>query len=458
MNHLTGGGDTQQCTGGGPALFPSMFASALAGGAAGQGGLGPADSCSAPPNGTDLGDDGLANFVGKSESESASASLQGGPAAGSAGVSAFLEGYRHLLGFLCLLVSSNFLVFWLVSRRHQRRQELKGETLRAELEKAEENAKRERKGRTKAEMRLRAILQSSAPANLAAPAVPLRGLPSARGSSLVGKIGYVTTAGTTIAGSTSFSSSLSTATPSTSAPASPGGDSSRDGEAEQDLQDTDGSPQRAHPGAKQEPSNKRYTQPTDPTYTFRPIGFMESSYGHRCGAPRQSNLLEKSRSRLTLIKDLNGAACLDGLWAPGEPKTDPKTQGQGQAPEKVLGYSHLWVVYVFHQNTNLAREDKVVSGRGKTGKVPPFQGLVTKISPPRMPQLKVGVLACRTPHRPNPIGLSLGRVVAVESSGGRASVVLEGLDLLDGTPVLDVKPYLPEFESLPRSIAHVPWL
>merc|ERR1712232_970544 len=81
-----------------------------------------------------------------------------------------------------------------------------------------------------------------------------------------------------------------------------------------------------------------------------------------------------------------------------------------------------------------------------SGRAPLFQGLVTKISPPRMPHLKVGIFACRTPHRPNPIGLSLGRIVSVDRKAGK--LILAGLDIIDGTPVLDVKPYLPQFEAL----------
>eukprot|EP00397_Hematodinium_sp_SG-2012_P057188 GEMP01071252.1.p1 GENE.GEMP01071252.1~~GEMP01071252.1.p1 ORF type:complete len:215 (+),score=49.73 GEMP01071252.1:427-1071(+) len=112
----------------------------------------------------------------------------------------------------------------------------------------------------------------------------------------------------------------------------------------------------------------------------------------------------------------------------------------------MTGFSHLWIIYVFHENTNFDKEQKVLDGRkGSSLKAPPFQGMMTKITPPRCPDLKVGVFSCRSPHRPNPIGLSLAEVVEVNAAQG--TIVLQGLDLLDGTPVLDIKPYLPQFES-----------
>ena len=69
-------------------------------------------------------------------------------------------------------------------------------------------------------------------------------------------------------------------------------------------------------------------------------------------------------------------------------------------------------------------------------------------------QRKVGVLATRAPHRPNPIGLSAVRVVGVDCKQGR--MMLRGVDLLDGTPVLDIKPYIPYADSFPN--ARAGWL
>ena len=77
------------------------------------------------------------------------------------------------------------------------------------------------------------------------------------------------------------------------------------------------------------------------------------------------------------------------------------------------------------------------------------KGFKGKIKPPRLNGQSMGVLATRTPHRPNPIGLSLCRIESVL----RNAVLLSGADLVDGTPVLDVKPYVPFCEAIADSVA-----
>ncbi|CAE7502546.1 Trmo [Symbiodinium natans] len=163
-------------------------------------------------------------------------------------------------------------------------------------------------------------------------------------------------------------------------------------------------------------------------FLFHPIGVFDSCYRQRCGTPRQSNLVSGSLAVLRCVRDLNPGAALQGLEA----------------------FSHVWVLYVFHENTNMLKESKTVSRRKQQqGRVPLWQGLCMKVAPPRCPELRVGVMACRTPHRPNPIGLSLARVMEVDAAHGK--VVLGGLDVVDGTPCLDIKPYLPGFESIPTA-------
>lgn len=94
------------------------------------------------------------------------------------------------------------------------------------------------------------------------------------------------------------------------------------------------------------------------------------------------------------------------------------------------GFSHLWVLFVFH--------------RTGTEKWKPT------IRPPRLGGSKrVGVLASRSPHRPNPIGLSVAEIDRIDlSAKGGAEIHLKGLDILDGTPVLDIKPYLSYADSI----------
>ena len=70
-----------------------------------------------------------------------------------------------------------------------------------------------------------------------------------------------------------------------------------------------------------------------------------------------------------------------------------------------------------------------------------------KIHPPRLKGESVGLFASRSPHRPSPIGLSLARLVCIKGD----TIHLAGIDLVDGTPILDVKPYIPEWDSVPHA-------
>ena len=108
-----------------------------------------------------------------------------------------------------------------------------------------------------------------------------------------------------------------------------------------------------------------------------------------------------ARSRLRLDATVvQPAAALDGLGA----------------------FSHVWLIYEFHENTNAAKQHAIKA----------------KVHPPGLAGERIGLFATRTPHRPNPIGLSVARLMSVE--GG--TLLLGGADLIEGTPILDVKPYL----------------
>ena len=103
------------------------------------------------------------------------------------------------------------------------------------------------------------------------------------------------------------------------------------------------------------------------------------------------------------------------------------TPGQNfeQALIDVEGFERIWIVYRFHHNQNWK----------------------PMVMPPRGERAKRGVFATRSPYRPNAIGLTCAEVVAVQ---GR-KVFIRKFDLLDGTPVLDIKPYLPYADSFPES-------
>ena len=127
---------------------------------------------------------------------------------------------------------------------------------------------------------------------------------------------------------------------------------------------------------------------------------------------------------------------------------------QAAALDGIEEFSHVWLIWDFHENTNsttvLAKTKKARgdanSSKGDEGKSrngSKVKQVKAKIHPPGLSGAKVGLFATRTPHRPNPIGLSLCRLISVEGKGDRRdTLILGGADIVDGTPILDVKPYL----------------
>jgi tRNA-Thr(GGU) m(6)t(6)A37 methyltransferase TsaA len=142
-------------------------------------------------------------------------------------------------------------------------------------------------------------------------------------------------------------------------------------------------------------------------FTFQPIGFLKSCYPDKFGVPRQSGLVKKAFSELQLRPDLQPEHSLEGLE----------------------GFSHIWLQFVFHLNSSARFH--------------------AKVHPPRLDGDPIGLFATRSPHRPNPIGLSLVELVEIKNN----TLILSGADLVDGTPILDVKPYLPHIESIPEAQA-----
>ncbi|XP_077216366.1 tRNA-thr(GGU) m(6)t(6)A37 methyltransferase [Tasmannia lanceolata] len=148
------------------------------------------------------------------------------------------------------------------------------------------------------------------------------------------------------------------------------------------------------------------------SYPMMPIATVNSCFSTRNGTPRQPLLVPLSRACLILDSSQVPVEALEGLKE----------------------YSHCWILYVFHLNTNMEKLWKE-SSRSK---------FKAKVRVPRLKGGRMGVLATRSPHRPCPIGLTVGKVERVH---GRV-VLLSGIDLVDGTPVLDIKPYLPYSDSI----------
>lgn len=142
-------------------------------------------------------------------------------------------------------------------------------------------------------------------------------------------------------------------------------------------------------------------------FSFEPIGTLRTVFTEKFGAPRQSRMIPAAVGTLKLGDDSR----------------------YRQALEHLDRFSHVWLVYVFHHHLDLQHRE-------------PWRPL---ISPPRVDAPKnIGVFASRSPHRPNPIGLSVVKLerVMLDAPGG-IEIEVSGVDILDGTPVLDIKPYLP---------------
>jgi tRNA-Thr(GGU) m(6)t(6)A37 methyltransferase TsaA len=138
---------------------------------------------------------------------------------------------------------------------------------------------------------------------------------------------------------------------------------------------------------------------------LRPIAFAKSVYRDKFGVPRQSGLVPEAMAFLRFLPEVQPEISLQGLEQ----------------------FSHLWVIWLFHKNSN--------------------DRFHAKVHPPRLNGKSMGLFATRSPHRPNPIGLSLVKLVKLESTG----VWVSGVDLLSGTPILDIKPYLVEIEARPEA-------
>ncbi|WP_019340671.1 tRNA (N6-threonylcarbamoyladenosine(37)-N6)-methyltransferase TrmO [Stutzerimonas stutzeri] len=140
------------------------------------------------------------------------------------------------------------------------------------------------------------------------------------------------------------------------------------------------------------------------SYSVSPVGFVRSCFKEKFAIPRQPQLAPAARGVLELVAPFDQPHALEGL-------------------EQV---SHVWLLFLFHQT--LEAEPRL------------------RVRPPRLGGNRmVGVFATRATHRPNGIGQSVVKLDRIEP--GR--LYLSGIDLLDGTPVLDIKPYVPYADAIP---------
>ena len=145
---------------------------------------------------------------------------------------------------------------------------------------------------------------------------------------------------------------------------------------------------------------------------MEPIARIRSEFTTKFGVPRQAGLVEGLRAAVVFEPPFRVAEALRGIE----------------------GFSHLWLIWEFSENR-------------RTGWSP-------TVRPPRLGgNRRLGVFATRSPFRPNPLGLSCVKLEQVELSGPDGPVLwVSGADLVDGTPILDIKPYLPYADCRPEAV------
>lgn len=140
------------------------------------------------------------------------------------------------------------------------------------------------------------------------------------------------------------------------------------------------------------------------------IGYIESPYKQKFAIPRQPGLIAAAHGKLVLQAPFADETFVRGIEA----------------------FSHLWLLFVFHETAD--------------------KGWSPLVRPPRLGgNVRKGVFATRATFRPNPIGMSVVKLEGVSQKKGQIELLISGLDLLHGTPILDIKPYLPYSDALPHA-------
>ena len=188
------------------------------------------------------------------------------------------------------------------------------------------------------------------------------------------------------------------------------------------------------------------TSSADRAHVIEPIAVFRSPFATKFGVPRQSGLSEHLRGRIKLLPPYNREEALRGLE----------------------DFSHLWLIWGFSANKGQGashKEQEKSAETPQTAKSPSLgeglgvgspepstlgegQAVGLTVRPPRLGGNKrLGVFATRSPFRPNGLGLSSVKIVSV----GDGEIEVAGADLMDGTPIYDIKPYLPYADSHPQA-------
>lgn len=145
-------------------------------------------------------------------------------------------------------------------------------------------------------------------------------------------------------------------------------------------------------------------------FTLDPIGQIKSPFTEKFGIPRQPGLAPSITAEVVLEPKYSQLDSVAGLET----------------------CTHVWLLFIFSKSIE--------------------KGWKPKVRPPRLGgNQKLGVFATRSPFRPNPIGLSVVELLSIQMRGKQLVLEVRGADLLDGTPIVDIKPYLPYADALPNA-------
>lgn len=146
-------------------------------------------------------------------------------------------------------------------------------------------------------------------------------------------------------------------------------------------------------------------------FSIQPIGYVQSCYQEKFGIPRQPNLVSEAKAKICLMPEF----ALESVRGLGE-------------------FSHIWVIFRFHLTAD--------------------QGWHPTVRPPRLGgNQRLGVFATRSTFRPNALGLSVLQLVGIQEQAQQICLDLLGADLLNGTPIIDIKPYIPYVDAIPNAQA-----
>ncbi|OBT06535.1 tRNA-Thr(GGU) m(6)t(6)A37 methyltransferase TsaA [Vibrio sp. UCD-FRSSP16_10] len=146
-------------------------------------------------------------------------------------------------------------------------------------------------------------------------------------------------------------------------------------------------------------------------HMISPIGTIHTPYKEKFAIPRQPNLAPTVTTELHLIGDANNEACV----------------------RELKQFSHVWLLFLFDKNIDA--------------------GWKPTVRPPRLGgNERIGVFASRATFRPNAIGMSAVQLLDVQQKNNQVILKLGNVDLVDGTPIIDIKPYIPYADSIPDAI------